>query len=546
MSILNLVAKRQSSHPRLYAQHVVVGREHVESIVSDTRLWFDRNLRVVDSGEVAGTRWLVFFWLKREGVRVDTWHWGTGVVVEWLDLVEVLTTLFLESVLAVKNQLEAFEWTRSFFVELSTFLQEHWCTRGGWRGKAVGVEDGLVNVRRQSDVSVREVPQVRVVRPPFIQAPDQFLDWVVVGQSLLVFRTDRDRIRTSVLDLFDQVFVTLLRESSALFSVEVHVVTPHLEGRTIRVGGEFRRQVKVQSDFVVLQSNQWQGQSWVSVKEEDQWQIDGLRGNDTGSHLTVIELGRFGQVQFRVQSPPLLVVLVDSLTTDGQFNILDRTFRDPGIRGDTRRRGSFQFNVHVRDQITISGDRDGDATVRRGRTVNSLFDVFHRKVSVAFVNRLEESDFWVTSQVDVLGAIGDELHETSGHSVCFVLYTKIFFSGETREKTHIDFSWYIEMTDQEETLLEPTEETENSEIVSDDELPVIEDTLELSDDDEDMEMLEDDDEGYMMDMDMGGLLSSVLATEDGDTVCSALVNISRQMEVQNKILIKMLSHMQKN
>jgi len=47
-------------------------------------------------------------------------------------------------------------------------------------------------------------------------------------------------------------------------------------------------------------------------------------------------------------------------------------------------------------------------------------------------------------------------------------------------------------------------------------------------------------------MDMGGLLSSVLATEDGDTVCSALVNISRQMEVQNKILIKMLSQMQKN
>ena len=78
----------------------------------------------------------------------------------------------------------------------------------------------------------------------------------------------------------------------------------------------------------------------------------------------------------------------------------------------------------------------------------------------------------------------------------------------------------------------------------DGDLPVIEDTLELSDEDEDMEMLEDDDEGYMMDM--GGLLSSVLATEEGDTVCSALVNISRQMEVQNKILIKMLAHMQKN
>ena len=107
------------------------------------------------------------------------------------------------------------------------------------------------------------------------------------------------------------------------------------------------------------------------------------------------------------------------------------------------------------------------------------------------------------------------------------------------------------MSDQEETLLEPIEEIqENNEIeeqeyesetgsnIEEDELPDI-DELENEDFDEYME-----DEPYMMDM--GGLLSSVLATEEGDTVCSALVNISRQMEVQNKILIKMLSQMQKN
>jgi hypothetical protein len=41
------------------------------------------------------------------------------------------------------------------------------------------------------------------------------------------------------------------------------------------------------------------------------------------------------------------------------------------------------------------------------------------------------------------------------------------------------------------------------------------------------------------------LLSSVLATPDGDTVCSALVNISHQLEVQNKILIKVLSAINK-
>ena len=41
------------------------------------------------------------------------------------------------------------------------------------------------------------------------------------------------------------------------------------------------------------------------------------------------------------------------------------------------------------------------------------------------------------------------------------------------------------------------------------------------------------------------LLSSVLSTEEGETVCSALVNISRQIEMQNKILIKMLYQLQK-
>lgn len=40
------------------------------------------------------------------------------------------------------------------------------------------------------------------------------------------------------------------------------------------------------------------------------------------------------------------------------------------------------------------------------------------------------------------------------------------------------------------------------------------------------------------------LLTSTLMTEDGDTVCSALVNIGRQMEIQNKILVKLISTIQ--
>ena len=89
------------------SEDVVVRREHVKSgLVGISSLNRNGDLRVVDSGEVTGTRWLMLFWLERKRVRVDPWHWGGGVVDEWLDVVKVLTALFLESVLTVEDQLE--------------------------------------------------------------------------------------------------------------------------------------------------------------------------------------------------------------------------------------------------------------------------------------------------------------------------------------------------------------------------------------------------------------------------------------------------------
>ena len=80
------------------------------------------------------------------------------------------------------------------------------------------------------------------------------------------------------------------------------------------------------------------------------------------------------------------------------------------------------------------------------------------------------------------------------------------------------------------------DEIEDGEIVTDDEEEE-EDALLTEDDDF---FPEDEDEG----MDIAGLMTSLLATPDGDTVCSALVNLCYQLETQNKILIKMLAKMQ--
>lgn len=76
-----------------------------------------------------------------------------------------------------------------------------------------------------------------------------------------------------------------------------------------------------------------------------------------------------------------------------------------------------------------------------------------------------------------------------------------------------------------------------SEIYSDSELQEIVDV----DEDELSEHESDIPEIFDEPLQLDELLTSVLATPDGDTVCSALVNISHQIEVQNKILIKVLS-----
>jgi hypothetical protein len=81
---------------------------------------------------------------------------------------------------------------------------------------------------------------------------------------------------------------------------------------------------------------------------------------------------------------------------------------------------------------------------------------------------------------------------------------------------------------------------EIEEFVSDD------DTIndEEEEEQEEEEVFEDeDDEDFQGDI--GFLMTGLLATADGDTVCSALVNIATQLEMQNKILIKMLTKLSK-
>ena len=78
---------------------------------------------------------------------------------------------------------------------------------------------------------------------------------------------------------------------------------------------------------------------------------------------------------------------------------------------------------------------------------------------------------------------------------------------------------------------------EVEEFVSDDDV--------INEEEEEDEDVFDEEEDEEIQGDIGFLMTGLLATPDGDTVCSALVNIATQLEMQNKILIKMLAKLYK-
>jgi len=92
------------------------------------------------------------------------------------------------------------------------------------------------------------------------------------------------------------------------------------------------------------------------------------------------------------------------------------------------------------------------------------------------------------------------------------------------------------MSNQQEREIEEGEIVEEDILVDDDELSE-EDGSGSDVSDEELEMVYDDDDLP----DVTDLLGSALMTPDGDTVCSALCAIAQAMDMQNKILIKILS-----
>ena len=236
--------------------------------------------------------------------------------------------------------------------------------------------------------------------------------------------------------------------------------------------------VKVDLDLVVLKSDEGKGQTGVAAEPELKGDIEGGLGESvTGSanlarsvgvartvdvveggvgdegqlggvadHLevTALLLGRHGKLVPDVH--PVAVLAVDALATDLNLNLRDELLTgeiEPTGKnaGGTRRvlkrltdLRKSHLKVSAVSQITVTGNGAGHAATEVSLAVKSLLDRLHGEVSVTLVGNLPESNLGVTSQVNVLSAIGDKLHKSSSHYKMLVILLK---KKKNRGKQHI-------------------------------------------------------------------------------------------------------------
>ena len=290
--------------------------------------------------------------------------------------------------------------------------------------------------------------------------PHKLLNGVVEVKADGVVGTGTAGRLLLLLELIDEVLVGVLGELATLGCVEVDVVGVHSEvgggqiacsGASVDVGGS-QGELNVELDFVVLERNKGNGKTGVPAEPEAHGDVRLCRcgsgcgdvasslvgvchplvlgglGNTvgavddwlrTGNTKLTLLTGGVELCQVAPDGKPQAVLAIDQLTSDFDFKNLEESVGK--IAGELgRSTGGDQeagvvLNPQVLEKISVTGDCDGHTGTGGNGAIDGLLNGLNGEVGVAAVNGLEESNLGLTSQVDVLGAVGNELHKTSSH-----------------------------------------------------------------------------------------------------------------------------------
>ncbi len=411
--------------------------------------------------------------LESEGVDVDTNSGDVGVVLVRLDKVEVSTLTHLETVVAVELE----ESSDYRVLAGHTLNASHGVTRlEAGTIPPVRVVEGLLTLVGADNRVITRHERIT------LDNPDELLNGVVEVELELVGRGG-DRLATSELENIDEVLVGDLGELTTLISIEVDVINVERSsdeaslGNTVadRVGVTRGRlipaevvegvELEVDTDFVVLESDEGEGKTRVAAEPELEGDVEGVHGGATANSLREVglageavivarrttlvdEVGELRDVTNHLgitslltrllgelvpDVEPVTIVLIDTLTTDFELNVRDEVVADPvepaelgtrAVLGENSDLGESSLEVDAVDQVTVTLDGTGDLLTEVGGTVERVLNGLHSEVGVTTVCRLEESNLRVTSEVNILSTIGYELHKTTASHLLYLRITK--------------------------------------------------------------------------------------------------------------------------
>jgi len=416
----------------------------------------------------------VLLGLEGKRVDVDADRGAVGVVLVGLHQVEVGTLTNREAVVAVE-----LEERRDDGVLARHALD----TRDGVTRlqhgaiPPVGVVEGLLTLVGAHDRVIARHEGIT------LDNPDELLAGVVEVELELVGRA-RDGLTARELEDIDEVLVADLGELAALIRVEVDVVDVERGRGKTRVGDTVadgvgvrarglipaevveRIELEVDAHLVVLEGNEGERETRVAAEPELEGHVQGVHGRAAtddlgGVGLTAIavvvaartagvdQVGELGDVAHHLgvagllarllrelvpDVEPVAIVLVDALAADLELDVGDKVLANPvepaelaaaAVRGrvddDLGERG---LEVDAVDEIAVALDRASDLLAEVRRTVEGILNRLHREVRVATVDHLKKSDLGVPRKVNVLGAIGNELHQTTTCHLLYPLVTK--------------------------------------------------------------------------------------------------------------------------